>query len=184
MKSKRPHDYEQNVARFHLALEQHGDNPAAHAALAQIHWQAEELEAAIHHWRMAISASPHAPMAAGWKSQLKRALEMQERRAQGLSGSAFDDFKVCHRCHADIPVQERTCSNCGRAVEMTFFEWLAKKENIEDVARTAAPLVLVMSIVVLVVARLPLEYKACLAMATVIVGAWYFLRGLGGTIVD
>lgn len=184
MKPKRPHNYEQNVERFRFALSQDPANPAAHVALAQIHWQAQELEAAIHHWRMAINGSPDGPLTQGWKSQLKKALELQARREQGLKGDGFADFKVCHRCRADIPTRARTCPECHNAVEMTFFEWLGKKENALDVARTAAPFVLVLSVVVLVVGQMPLEYKACIAMAAVIVGAWYFLRGLGGTIVD
>ena len=184
MKPKRPHNYEQNVERFRFALAQDPANPAAHVALAQIHWQAEELPLAIHHWRMAINASPDGPLTQGWKSQLKKALELQARHEQGLKGDGFADFKVCHRCQKDIPTRVRTCPECHNAVEMTFFEWLGKKENALDVARTAAPFVLVLSIVVLVMGQMPLEYKACIAMATVIVGAWYFLRGLGGTIVD
>lgn len=184
MKNKRPSDYKERAERFGQAIAEYPDNAAAHASLAQLHWEAGELEAAIHHWRTAINISPQGPLTQGRKNQLKKALELQARQQQGLQGDGFADFKVCERCNADVPVKARVCPACQNTLEMSFFEWIARKENYTDVARFAAPFIVVLWIVALIFAHLPLEYKACLMMAGVIVGAWYFLRGIGGSTID
>ncbi len=184
MKPKRPHDYKERVERFGQAIAQNGDNAAAHASLAQVHWEAGELETAIHHWRTAVRVSPQSPLTQGRKTQLKKALALQARAAQGLQGDGFADFKVCDRCDADVPKDARICPACQNILEMGFFEWITRRENALDVGRYAAPFIVVLWIVALIFAHLPLEYKACLMMAGVIVGAWYFLRAIGGNIVD
>ena len=184
MKHKRPHDYGERVERFRQAIAQNPANAAAHSSLAQVHWEAGELDAAISHWRAAINASPQGPLTQGRKSQLKKALELQARQQQGLQGDGFADFKVCERCNADVPVKARVCPACNNTLEMSFWQWIAQKENARDVARYAIPFILVLWIVALVFAHLPLEYKACLMMAGAIVGAWYFLKSIGGSMLE
>ncbi len=183
MKAKRPSDYKTRAERFGQAIAENSENAAAHASLAQLHWEAGELDAAIHHWRTSININPNGPTTQTRKNQLKKALARQARQQRGLQGDGFDEFKVCERCDSDVPVKARVCPVCNNTLEMNFFEWIAQKENYTDVARFAAPFIVVLWVVALIFAHLPLEYKACLSMAGVIVGAWYFLRGIGGNTI-
>lgn len=171
--------YEESVAKYQGAIAFDGTNAGAHAALAQTYFEAGELDAAIHEWRLAIGSSPHGPQSRGWKTRLKGALEMQGRLAQGLPADGFADFKVCHKCQFDVPSASKTCSRCGATLEMGFVEWSLKPENRRNIWREAWPMILVVSVVVMVSWGFSLEVKACLIMATVMVGGFYFLRGIG-----
>jgi ribosomal protein L40E len=166
--------WEDDIAKYRQAIEFDANNASAHAMLAETYLQAGQREAAIHEFRTAIGLSPHGPHTAKWKSRLRTTLETE-------AGVNRFDFTVCHHCEADMPTGTKRCTRCGTPLRMNFFEWLAQPAVYKDVGRQTAIVTSIVIILLTVFSSLSLEWKACVLCATVIVGAYYFLRGVGGT---
>jgi tetratricopeptide (TPR) repeat protein len=168
------HHCEQAVAKYLKAIEFDPNNASAHAMLAEKYRKLGRMEAAIHEFRIAIGLYPHGPQSQRWKSQLRELLQEQ-------CGVQKHNFTVCHSCQADLPMGSKTCSRCGSTLQMGFFEWLAKPQNFREVGRETVVVTMLVVTLFTIFSSLPLEWKACLLCAAVIVGGYYFLRGIGGS---
>lgn len=172
--------YDENVAKFQGAIAFDNSNAGAHAALAETHFEAGELEAAIHHWRLAINAMPHGPHSRSWKTRLKGTLEMQQRLAQGLPARDFADFQICDSCRAEVPADSKSCPVCGTTLKMGFWEWTFKRENLRNIGRELWPIMAVLIVAAIVLSTFSFEATACVLMGAAIVAGIYFLRAIGG----
>jgi hypothetical protein len=90
------------------------------------------------------------------------------------------DVTMCPACRLDTPSASKTCVHCGEQINLGFVEWLARPENFRDLTRQFVVCMLVAVVLLAVFTALPIEVKACVLMASLAVGGFYFLRGLGG----
>ncbi|MDF2441451.1 MAG: hypothetical protein JWN98_2435 [Abditibacteriota bacterium] len=164
---------EAEIAKYQCAIGVNPENSSAHAMLGETYYKAGRYDEAIHEFRTAINLSPHGPHSTKWKSNLRKALELQ-------AGAKPYDFAVCDRCRADVPTDARACPRCGTRLRMGFVEWLLQPEVLKDVGRQTAVATSIAIILLVVFSSLSLEWKACVMCATVIVGGYYALRGIGG----
>ena len=164
---------EADIAKYQQAIGFNPENSGAHAMLGETYYKAGRYDEAIHEFRTAINLSPHGPHSTKWKSNLRKALELQ-------AGAKPYEFSVCHRCQADMPVDAKACSRCGTRLRMGFVEWLVQPEILKDVGRQTAVATSIAVILLTIFSSLSLEWKACVMCATVIVGGYYTLRGIGG----
>lgn len=171
--SEQKRQTEEAIAKYQHAINFNPENSGAHAMLAETYFEAGRYDEAIHEFRTAIGLSPHGPHATKWKTSLRKALEAQ-------AGFDRHDFTVCHRCQADMPTNAKACSRCGTRLRMGFMEWLCQPEVLKDVGRQTAVATSIAVILLTIFSSLSLEWKACVMCATVIVGGYYALRGIGG----
>jgi len=161
----------ESIARYQSALARDPRNAGAHAYLADAYMECGRVEDAITAYRQAITLDPDHSRAE--QSKLRRALEGQQGRQRPT-------IRVCEDCRGETPAGEKTCLHCGAALEMGFFAWLAQPESLRAITRQTVMVMLVVTVLYTVFSALPLEVKGCVLIATICVGAFYFLRSIQG----
>ena len=179
---KRLRDVE--IAKWAAALERDPRNAGAHAELAEKYLEDGKVDLGVHEFRLAIGLMPQGPFATRWKRKLKAALEFQEIVAaaitQGQPVPTFHDWRTCNECEATVTVKMKQCPQCGAVINVTFLDYCLDLENQKDIAKITIITCLVLWIGSLIFSALPLEVKGTLIIASVIVGAYYFLRSFDG----
>jgi hypothetical protein len=144
---------------------------AAYAYLGDAYMECGRLEEAIRAYEKAIELDPiHSHRE---RAKLREAQEAKQGRTRS-------SILVCDVCRGEFPVGPKACVHCGARVRMSFFEWLAQPESIKAVTRQTVVVMLVLMILYAVFSTLPLEVKGCVIIASLFVGAFCFLRGIGG----
>ena len=152
----------------------------AHAQLADLAYDRQDLELAIHEWRTAIGLLPEGPFTTAWKRRLKRALEMQAQQARGERPVQMHEMRVCPRCQAEVSISAKTCQRCGEVLYMNPVEFMKQPEVTREWARETAGFTIVLLLIGTVFINLPIEWKGLLLISTAIVGGYYFLKGIEG----
>ena len=169
----------QDEASWRRLIELNPENSGAHARLAEAAFERGDLEGAIDCWRTAIRTSPHGPFAEKWKRALKRALEQQARVERGES-IRYNDYRACRNCEKEVSVRAKVCPHCGDTLYMNPVEFLSQPEVARSWAKETFLFSLILFCAGVIFLNLPLEWKGCILMSTVIVGAWYFLKSFDG----
>ena len=163
-----------------IVIERDPTNAGAHAQLADLAYDRQDLELAIHEWRTAIRLLPQGPFTTKWKSRLRRALEMREQQLRGERPTQMHEMRVCPKCEADISVRAKTCPRCGEVLYMNPVEFMRQPEVAREWAKETAGFTIVLLLVGIIFMSVPLEVKGVLLMSTAIVGGYYFLKGIEG----
>ena len=163
-----------------VVIERDPTNAGAHARLAELAYERQDLDLAIHEWRTAISILPGGPFSTSWKRHLRRALDMQEQLAGGQRLLSIDESRVCPKCQADLSKSAKECPRCGEVLYMSPAKYLGQREVAREWARETAAFSLVLLCVAIVFMNVDLAWKGTLLISTAIVGGWYLLRGIGG----
>lgn len=161
-------------------IERDPTNAGAHAQLAELAYDREDLEIAIHEWRTAIGILPEGPFSTSWKRRLRRALDRQEQQARGERPVPMHEMRVCPNCQADVSTRAKTCPRCGEVLSMNPIEFFSQPEVAREWARETAAFTIVLLLVGIVFMNVSLEWKGTLLMSTAIVGGYYLLKGIGG----
>jgi tetratricopeptide (TPR) repeat protein len=170
--------------KWQKAVEFDPNNAGAHAHMAEFFFENRELDNAIHSYRTAISLMPHGPFSDAWKRKLKTALEIKAALDRGEKIPAFNDLRVCHNCHQQVLVKFKKCPNCGAILHMNPIEFLTQPHIARAWARETMIISVVITLVLwiggIIFTALPIEWKGCIIMASVMVGGWYLLRAING----
>lgn len=164
---------EERLQAYVAALERNPRDPVARIALAEELAKRGDLAQAIEHLEWTLAEYPklsmqHQATLDSWKRELRT-----EETPQTI---------FCHICHAEQPANATQCSECG-AYFGTVSE-MRRRIRIEGGPKTilrgwiiGVPLFLIAAFVVL---ELPAIVAAPIVLASLIVGAWLFLRWVGG----
>lgn len=163
-----------------VVVERDPTNAGAHAQLANLAYDRQDLELAIHEWRTAIGLLPQGPFTTTWKSRLRRALEMREQQLRGERPVQMHEMRVCPKCEADVPTRAKNCPRCGEVLYMNPVEFIRQPEVARAWAKETAGFTIVLLLVGIIFMNVPLEVKGTLLMSTAIVGGYYFLKGIEG----
>ncbi len=163
-----------------VVIERDPTNAGAHAQLADLAYERQDLELAIHEWRTAVRLLPEGPFTTSWKRKLKRALETQAQIARGERPLGVDELRVCPRCEADLPKNARNCPRCGEVLYMNPVEFMRQPEVARAWAKETAGFTIVLLLVGIVFMNVSIEWKGTLLMSTAIVGGYYLLKGIEG----
>ncbi len=163
-----------------LVVERDPTNAGAHAQLADLAFERQDLELAIHEWRTAIRTLPEGPFTTSWKRKLKRALEMQAQQARGERPAQMHEMRVCPKCQAEVSTKAKTCPHCGEVLYMNPLEFMSQPDVAREWARETAAFTIVLLLVGIIFMNVSLEWKGTLLMSTAIVGGYYFLKGIEG----
>ena len=163
-----------------IVVERDPTNAGAHAQLADLAYDRQDLELAIHEWRTAIRLLPEGPFTTSWKRKLKRALEMQAQQARGERPLEMHELRVCPKCEADLAKNARVCPRCGEVLYMNPVEFFKQPEVAREWARETAAFTVVLLCVGIIFMNVSIEWKGTLLMSTAIVGGYYFLKGIEG----
>ena len=154
-------------------LERDPMNHAARIALAEVLHKRGEFDLAIEHLAWIIRQSPQMslrvrPTMDSW---------IREKDRQGAPKPI-----ICHECHGENPHWVTECEMCGAlfGTRAGFTQGIRLAGGPQAVVRMW--IVVAGSIIgmLLFFGFLPIEYAAPLALATLIVGVWLFLRWVGG----
>ena len=165
-----------------VVIERDPTNAGAHAQLADLAYDRQDLELAIHEWRTAIRLLPEGPFTTSWKRRLKRVLEMQAQQARGERPVQMHEMRVCPNCQAEVSTSAKKCHSCGEVLYMNPIEFLKQPEVAREWARETAAFTIVFLIVGMIFMSVPIEVKGVLIMSTAIVGAYYFLKSFDGQV--
>lgn len=163
-------------------IERDPTNAGAHAQLADLAYDRQDLELAIHEWRTAIRILPDGPFTTSWKRRLKRVLEMQEQQARGERPQQMHQMRVCPNCQAEVSTSAKTCQRCGEVLYMNAVEFFKQPEVAREWARETAGFTIVLVFAGIIFMNLPIEWKGLLLMSTAIVGGYYFLKSFDGDV--
>jgi hypothetical protein len=161
----------ERITEYLRAIARDPKNAAAHAFLADAYVECGRLDDAIAAYQKAIDLDPH-------HSRLERA--KLEKAIEARSGRVHTPITLCDNCQGETPAANRVCVHCGARIRMGFLEWLAQPENLKAVGKQTGIVMLVVAVVSTLFSALPLEVKGCVLIASLMVGAFYFLRALGG----
>lgn len=161
------------VQQYAEALERNPMDAAARIALAEALHKRGELDRAIEHLAWTLQQFPALslrvwPQLESWK---------REKERMGRPRPLF-----CHQCRAENLADATHCSACGaafgirRGIEQRVWQEGGPRVVIRGWIVTAT--VLMLSCFVLLI--LPIEVAAPVILATCLVGAWLFLRWVGG----
>ncbi|MBV9864554.1 MAG: tetratricopeptide repeat protein [Abitibacteriaceae bacterium] len=163
---------EEDILKYQRALQLDANNASFHALLADKYLEAGRRDEAIQEFRTAIGLSPEGPQTQQWKLKLRHAIDAPARQENF-------NFTVCSNCQADQPAGTKVCSRCGATMHMSFGEWLMRPENFKPVVRQTIVAGSIALLLLTIFSSLSIEWKACVACGTVIVGGFSFLRYLG-----
>jgi hypothetical protein len=158
--------HEEDIAKYRRALETNPQNWMAWREIGETYMKMNRYDDAIAAYKEAIRIS--APDAEKLRRRLNQALDYR-------AGLPLADTIVCDECEAQTP-KGKTCLHCGAALEMNLLEWIFQRENVNDILK---PTVVITAGVVAsfaVFSALPLEVKAILVVASVIVGGFLIWR--------
>ena len=167
-------------SRCLVVIERDPTNAGAHAQLADLAYEREDLELAIHEWRTAIGILPEGPFSTSWKRKLRRALDWQEQQARGERPAQMHEMRVCPKCQADVRKSAKVCPRCGEVLYMSPREYLSQPDVAREWAKETAAFTIVLLCVGIIFMNVSLEWKGTLLMSTAIVGGYYILKGIGG----
>ncbi len=163
-----------------IVIERDPTNAGAQAQLADLAYDRQDLELAIHEWRTAVRLLPQGPFTTSWKRKLKRALEMQEQQARGERPLQMHEMRVCPQCQAEVSTRAKTCLRCGEVLYMNPIEFFKQPEIAREWAKETAAFTIILLCAGIIFMNVSLEWKGVLLMSTAIVGGYYLLKGIGG----
>ena len=154
-------------------LERDPGNHAARIALAEVLRKRGELDLAIQHLSWIIQKSPQ--MALRVRPQMDAWIREKDRIGAPKP-------IICHECHGENPHWVTACEMCGAqfGTRAGMAHGIRLAGGPKAVIRTWLIAAGSIIAVVLFFGFLPIEFAAPLAVATVIVGFWLFLRWVGG----
>jgi tetratricopeptide (TPR) repeat protein len=161
------------IESYSRALEENPMNPAARIALAEALHKRGDLDQAIEHLSWTLQQFPK--IAIIHRGQLDTWTRERERRSAA-------PLIFCHMCHAENFSDARFCANCG----VTFSSRAAVYEQI---LREGGPRVVLRGWIVaasllifscFLLLYLPILLSGPIIFASAMVGAWLFLRWVGG----
>jgi len=164
---------EERLQQYAAALERNPRDAAARIALAEALYKKGERDQAIEHLAWTLQQFPALslrirPQLESWR---------REKERQGMPQPIF-----CHMCRAENPFHATHCIECGaafglrRGVEQRVWQEGGPRVVIRGWIVTAT--VLILSCFLLL--TLPIEFAAPMILAICLVGAWLFLRWVGG----
>jgi len=163
---KRLHD--DDLAKYQRAIAFDPRNYSAHRNLADAYAKSGLYDEAIAEYKEAIKLNP--PDMKPLQRRLNETLDLQAGRVS--------QKVICHECEAEVP-PGKVCSQCGARMNMSFAEWISQPETMRDILRGSVVPMLVGVALLAVFSALPLEVKAVVLMASLLVGGFYFLRSFG-----
>ena len=163
-----------------VVIERDPTNAGAHAQLADLAYDRQDLELAIHEWRTAVRLLPEGPFTTSWKRKIKRALEMQAQQARGERPVQMHEMRVCPACQAEVSTSAKKCPRCDEVLYMNPIEFMRQPEVAREWAKETAAFTIVLLLVGIIFMNVSIEWKGTLLMSTAIVGGYYFLKGIEG----
>jgi hypothetical protein len=161
------------VQGWSAILERDPMNHAARIALAEVLRKRGDIDLAVQHMEWIIAQSP------------KMALRVRPQMDVWLREKARQTAPkpiICHECHAENPHWVTACDTCG--AQFGTRAGMAHGIRLAGGPKAVVRMWVVASgsiiAVILFFGFLPIEYAAPLAVATLMVGVWLFLRWVGG----
>ena len=165
---------DEDIQKYQSAIAFDPRNASAHAFLAARYVECGRYAEAIAEYQQALGYLPDGPSSGKWKRQLRDVMELQQ-------GQPKPQLTVCDTCQVDLPVGTKSCPHCGAIQEMSFVQWFSQPENFKSIIQHTAMAMLLTAVLFSIFSALPLEVKACVLVASAIVGAFYFLRSIDGS---
>jgi hypothetical protein len=168
---------DQTFNRFASAVEQDPMNAPARMELARILRKRGELDLAIQHMEWTLERFPRLDF------RIKTELDTwkRERERVGIPQPIF-----CHKCLCENPWNATQCYECGAmfgtsaSIKQRIDQEGGPKRVIRGWVVTAAVLNFICFSLIVLPHVLPVEVIGVLIISSVIVGAWLFLRWVGG----
>jgi len=161
------------IESYSRALQENPMNPAARIALAQALYKRGDLDQAIEHLSWTLQQFPK--LSTLHRGQLDSWTRERERRSAA-------PLIFCHICHAENLSGARSCANCGVAFSSraAIYEQILREGGPRVVLRgwIIAASLLILSCLLLL--YLPSIISGPIILASAMVGAWLFLRWVGG----
>ena len=163
----------EEMDRYGRALEENPMNHAARMGLAELLHKRGELDQSIEHMEWTLQQAPSLsfrirPQLEGWK---------RERERIGVAQPVF-----CHRCRCENHPMATECMECGAAfgVKAGMKQQMWREGGPQVVVRAWITTALTVLLGCFAFLFLPAILAAPILLATIIVGAWLFLRWVGG----
>jgi len=166
-----------NFNHLASAVERDPMNAPARLELARLLRKRGELDLAIEHMEWTLQQFPRLDY------RIKTELETwrREKERVGVPQPIF-----CHRCHAENPHNATHCVECNAAfgtrasVKQRIDQEGGPKRVIRGWVVTAAVINIILFAIIYLPHFVPIEIIGVVIIASVIVGAWLFLRWVGG----
>lgn len=166
---------DQFIESYSRALQENPMNPAARIGLAEALHKRGDLDQAIEHLSWTLQQFPK--LSTLHRGQLDSWVRERERRASA-------PLIFCHICHAENFSDARFCANCGVAFSSraAVYEQILREGGPRVVLRGWIVAASLMILSCLFLLYLPIIISGPVILAAVMVGAWLFLRWVGGDI--
>jgi tetratricopeptide (TPR) repeat protein len=156
----------EDIAKYRAAIDRDPNNASAYVFLGDALLKRGSYTAAIAQYERAMSISERFP-------QLQRKIDRLKKLEAGEVPSTR--VIVCPQCQLENDGAVKNCTRCGEVLNMSFVQFVAKKENSTDIVRSAAPVIAALFVLVVVFSALPLEWKGLVLISSTLVGIYYFL---------
>ena len=163
----------ERMTSYARALEENPMNAAARMALAEALYKKGQMDLAIEHMEWTLQQFPALSM------RIRPELDSWKRDRQRI-GVAQPIY--CHRCQGENHPECTHCVECGApfgrraGMKLALARHGGPKMVIRAWITTASVLILALTLL----AIMPIQFAAPIILASVIVGAWLFLRWAGG----
>jgi hypothetical protein len=157
------------------ALERNPMDPVARVAIAETLYKRGETDQAIEQMEWVLQQFPK--LSTTKKPRLESWIRERERQR-----GERPDVTICHICYAENIGPAEHCSSCGAAFgsKRAVREQMEREGGPQRVLRGWIVVATGSLLSVFVLLSLPIEFAAPVLLAVVIVGAWLFLRWVGG----
>lgn len=114
-------------------------------------------------------------------AQMDRDIRAQAQRRGGARASRPDaELIFCRQCGAPNPPGRRRCEICHVALPFHTFREALMSRDVQIASLEGACIIVILFLLLHAFYFLPLEIKGVVAMSTIIVSGWRFLRAIEG----
>jgi len=161
------------LTAYARALEENPMNAAARMALAEALYKKGQMDLAIEHMEWTLQQFP----ALGMRIRPELDSWKRDRQRIGVAQPIF-----CHRCQGENHPESTSCVECGApfGTRAGMNYALAREGGPKVVIRAWITTATVLILAITLLAVIPIQYAAPIILASVIVGAWLFLRWASG----
>lgn len=158
---------------YTAALERNPMDPVARIALAEELYRRGDVQQAIEHMEWTLQQYPRLAV------QHQTTLDTWRRE---VATGGQPEFIICHICHAENPAEATFCGQCGAPFTTAVGMWqrIQMEGGPKAILRGWIIGVPVVMLGLFVLLELPAIVAAPIIIAMLIVGAWLFLRWVGG----
>lgn len=167
---------------WRLRIAQDPMNIGAHEALGDSLRRAGRLEEARDAYLAALAARADESLLSTTRAKLRHTDDDLRDRAEGRTGKVpySAEFAFCRRCGTPNPPHVRACDTCGGTLAYdTFWEALRDRE-VQRATWESVAVLCVLGLCLHIFFFLPTLVQGSVALSTIIVMGWRFLRALEG----